>query len=177
MLKIDVIKLNRIMVIVALLLCAALVGITFAGFDITVSPFTYKVVFNTPAMAVMNGEHMYVLDTNSMRILSIEGENIQWSLEGGSSSESGFYKAQSIAIDDENRLIVHNVNYDETGSFVISESIKRFDTDGSYIDMIYEDEYEIADAPTNSGYISDITCIGDNVYVTDKKRMVSSLPR
>ncbi len=169
MLKIDVIKLNRIMVIVALLLCAALVGITFAGFDITVSPFTYKVVFNTPAMAVMNGEHMYVLDTNSMRILSIEGENIQWSLEGGSSSESGFYKAQSIAIDDENRLIVHDVNYDETGSFVISESIKRFDTDGSYIDMIYEDEYEIADAPTNSGYISDITCIGDNVYVTDKK--------
>ena len=62
------------MVIVALLLCAALAGITFAGFDITVSPFTYKVVFNTPAMAVMNGEHMYVLDTNSMRILSIEGK-------------------------------------------------------------------------------------------------------
>lgn len=48
MLKIDVIKLNRIMVIVALLLCAALVGITFAGFDITVSPFTYKVFLILP---------------------------------------------------------------------------------------------------------------------------------
>lgn len=103
------------------------------------SPLTSKTDFFFPFLtAVDNKGQSYVADTATRRVLALDKEGgLRWILEGGK-REGGFYYAQRLAVDSQDRLYVYNWLPFAGADFRAEEvQIQRYTADGKLERTLY----------------------------------------
>ena len=129
-------------------LLAVLCGVTaLAGWGaLTLDPRSETVYIGDPtAFHYGRDGKKYVIANGSTSILVLDQENRYVRTISGGKESQGFYYAQTLASDEAGNLYVHDRLLGDDGKSVESERIAVFDSGGTFVDFLYEEDHGATD--------------------------------
>lgn len=149
-------KANKIIIPALVLICIFL--FSFVNRDVfQMLPFQNAYVFAGPSnvFAGKNGK-LYLIDKAKKKIVVADAEaEYIGELNGGSLTDA-FYYASLVCDDADGNIYVADVVYNGKGTQLGAERILKFDADGNYVDALFEQTYEEAEAPFQYGKIVEL---------------------
>lgn len=160
-------KLN---ILAAFLLVAGVVGLLFTGREHLKPPLS-RCMTDVGYMSVYGGnDTYYAIDGGKGRVIKLENGGFAFEIKGAGNAKS-FYQAEDICVNEsDGSFYVQSVDWDESGFLLASERILHFDTNGKYIDTVYQINYEQKDE-VNKHRLFDIEYDSDGLkflYVDEK---------
>lgn len=128
------------MIVVALLLLSSIAYFAFYS-DLNLD-FSFSIPIDVGHKVIYQDEHTkYAVDQSKMRIIKITDNKVEFELVGDGSAQN-FYQAESVVTDSSGALYVHSITWDESGFILSNEKIVKFDSNGNYVDTLYNLDYE-----------------------------------
>ncbi len=149
-------KTKKIVISALVLICIFL--FSFMNRDVfQIPPFQNAYVFAGPSNIFMgkNG-NLYLIDKAKKKIVIADSEaDYIGELNGGSLTDA-FYYASLVCDDADGNIYVADVVYSGRGTQLGAERILKFDAEGKYVDVLFEQTYEEAEAPFQYGNIVEL---------------------
>lgn len=149
-------KANKIIIPALVLICIFI--FSFVNRDVfQMLPFQNAYVFAGPSnvFAGKNG-NLYLIDKAKKKIVVADAEaEYIGELNGGSLTDA-FYYASLVCDDTDGNMYVADVVYNGRGTQLGAERILKFDAKGNYVDVLFEQTYEEAEAPFQYGKIVEL---------------------
>ncbi len=116
--------------------------------DFKLNPLDSKLEFSSPYQFVRSADgNRYVIDSGKQRLIQInkDGES-QYIIHSETGRDAGPDCMQSIAVDEENNVYVHNYVQDLKGLFTTEEYIVKFNSSGEKVGKIFQHKYDKPDS-------------------------------
>ena len=149
-------KTNKIVISVLILVFISV--FSFVNKDIfQMLPFRNAYVFAGPSniFAGKNG-NLYLIDKAKKKIVIADADTDYIGELNGGSLTDAFYYASLVCDDEDGNIYVADVVYNGRGTQLGAERILKFNAEGKYVDVLFEQAYEEAEAPFQYGKIVEL---------------------
>lgn len=149
-------KTNKIVISALILVCISI--FSFVNRDVfQMFPFQNAYAFAGPSniFTGRNG-NLYLIDKAKKKIVIADSDADYIGELNGGSLKDAFYYASLVCDDADGNIYVADVVYNGRGTQLGAERILKFDAEGKYVDVLFEQTYEEADAPFQYGNIVEL---------------------
>lgn len=145
---------KKLVIVMISILFLAIIGISFTYAYMKLNPFEKIQLINTSGVALGDDNSIYIISNSNRSISRISGKDqLIYTIEGGNRRADSFYTAYELDSDPMGNLYVLHNRWDDTGSYLETETISEFDGSGKFVKQIFElpDESESKLTPTMRG--------------------------
>ncbi len=145
---------KKTIILLLIIFFVAVVGISFTYSSFKLNPFENIHLTNTSGVALGDDNSIYIVSDSNRAISKISNkDHLIYMIEGGKRSADSFYTANEIDTDENGNLYVLHNRWDDTGSYLETETISQFDSKGAFVKQLFNlpDETQSKLTPTTRG--------------------------
>ncbi|MBF4692049.1 MFS transporter [Fusibacter ferrireducens] len=137
-----------------LIFLISIIGVSFTYSNFKFNPFESIQLTNTSAVSLGEDDSIFIVNNSNRAISKIaNNDHLIYTIEGGKRNAESFYTANEIETDENGNLYVLHSRWDDTGSYLETETISAFDSTGKFVKQIFKlpDETQSKLTPTMRG--------------------------
>ncbi|GAU77490.1 MFS transporter [Fusibacter sp. 3D3] len=130
---------KKTIIVLLMIFFIATIGISFTYTHFKVNPFENIHLTNTSGVALGEDHSIYIVSDSNRAIRKIaNNDQLIYTIEGGKRTADSFYTANEIDTDENGNLYVMHSRWDDTGSYLETETISVFDNTGKFIKQVFK---------------------------------------
>lgn len=145
---------KRHIILLLIIFFVAIIGISFTFSSFKFNPFENIQLTNTSGVTLGEDNSIYIVSDSNRAISKISNnDQLVYTIEGGKRNAESFYTANEIDTDENGNLYVLHNRWDDTGSYLETETISEFDSKGAFVKQLFKlpDETQSKLTPTMRG--------------------------